>query len=52
MHAMESNGGGWLGVMGAGCGRHGMANLSYGNAAACTAAHIKMAEIDIFSRPT
>ena len=29
----------WLGAMGSGCGRHGMMNLSFGDAAACTAAH-------------
>ena len=52
MHAIESKGGGWLGVTRAGCGRHGMANLSYGDAAACTAARTRMAKLDIFLRPT
>ena len=52
MHAMESKGGGWLGAMGAGCGRRGMANLPHGDAAACTAARTKMAKLDIFVRPT
>ena len=52
MHVMDSKGGGWLGAMGAGCGRRGMANLPHGDACACTAARTKMAKSDIFLRPT
>jgi len=52
MHAMESRVLSWFGTMGAGCGRHGMANLPHGDAAACTAARTQMAEVDIFLRPT